>query len=94
MREYAGALPGNAVTDDLLKLLLYVCLYVIRGVVGTFAVVVTVVLTMSSLLVVLLLLQATGLAPRVPLGYNFRNLVVRWRITAADRSGLHAGRRR
>ena len=28
-----------------------------------------------------MLLQAVGLAPRVPLGYNFRNLMVRWRTT-------------
>jgi hypothetical protein len=39
------------------------------------------VLVTSALLFVLMLLQAVGLAPRVPLGYNVRNLVVRWRTT-------------
>jgi ABC-type antimicrobial peptide transport system permease subunit len=43
--------------------------------------VVVVVLLVSLALFCLMFLQLIGLAPRVPLGYNFRNLVVRWRTT-------------
>src|SRR5262249_1297485 len=35
----------------------------------------------SVMLIVLIILQAVGLAPRVPLSYNVRNLLVRWRTT-------------
>src|ERR1700728_522980 len=66
----------------MMKLFLWLCLYVIAAVLAVFGVVVTVVLAISAFLVLLLLLQAVGLAPRVPLGYNIRNLVVRWPITA------------
>jgi ABC-type antimicrobial peptide transport system permease subunit len=45
------------------------------------AVVVVLVLLVSVVLFGLMFLQLVGLAPRVPLGYNFRNLVVRWRTT-------------
>src|SRR5690242_6498100 len=51
------------------------------GLLGVLGLVVAVVLAVSAFLIGLLLLQAVGLAPRVPLGYNFRNLVVRWRTT-------------
>jgi ABC-type lipoprotein release transport system permease subunit len=43
--------------------------------------VVAVTLTISAVLFLILFLQAIGLMRRVPLGYNFRNLLVRWRIT-------------
>jgi ABC-type lipoprotein release transport system permease subunit len=65
----------------MLKFFLYLCLYVLGAVVAAFGLVVTVVLAISAFLVAVLLLQAAGLAPRVPLGYNFRNVVVRWHIT-------------
>src|SRR5437870_3766718 len=45
------------------------------------ALVVFAVLAVSAFLIVLMLLQVVGLAPRVPLGYNVRNLMVRWRTT-------------
>ena len=45
------------------------------------AVVVVLVLLVSVVLFGLMFLQLVGLAPRVPLGYNFRNLLVRWRTT-------------
>jgi ABC-type antimicrobial peptide transport system permease subunit len=45
------------------------------------ALVVFVVLPISVMLIVLIILQAVGLAPRVPLSYNVRNLLVRWRTT-------------
>jgi len=45
------------------------------------ALVVAATLLVSLLLFGLMLLQAVGLAPRVPLGYSFRNLIVRWRTT-------------
>src|SRR4051812_944646 len=53
-------------------------LLVLLGIVGL---VVGLVLIISAALIVLMLLQTVGLAPRVPLGYNIRNLMVRWRIT-------------
>src|SRR5262249_22345629 len=40
-----------------------------------------VVLPISIVLIGLILLQAAGLAPGVPLNYNVRNLLVRWRTT-------------
>lgn len=43
--------------------------------------VVTIVLAISVILLVLILLQICGVIRRVPLSYNFRNLVVRWRTT-------------
>src|SRR6516162_9641365 len=46
------------------------------------AVVVVVSLVIGPFLIFLILLQVVGLAPRVPLGYNIRNLTVRWRTTA------------
>jgi putative ABC transport system permease protein len=61
---------------------LYFCLGVIILLIFVLALVVAVVLTISAFLIGLLLLQAVGLAPRVPLGYNIRNLVVRWPVTA------------
>lgn len=45
------------------------------------AIIVVLVLLTSVFLFGLMILQAVGLAPRVPLGYSFRNLVVRWRTT-------------
>src|SRR5581483_2379433 len=45
------------------------------------ALVVAVILLISAVLIVMLLLQAMGLMRRVPLGYNLRNLVVRWHTT-------------
>jgi len=45
------------------------------------AIVVALVLVVSLFLFGLILLQAVGIAPRVPLGYSFRNLIVRWRTT-------------
>ncbi len=45
------------------------------------AVVVVLVLLASVFLFGLMILQTVGLAPRVPLGYSFRNLIVRWRTT-------------
>jgi putative ABC transport system permease protein len=45
------------------------------------AVVVALVLLVSLFLFGLMVLQAVGLAQRVPLGYSFRNLMVRWRTT-------------
>jgi predicted lysophospholipase L1 biosynthesis ABC-type transport system permease subunit len=45
------------------------------------AVVVVVSLVIGPFLIFLILLQVVGLAPRVPLGYNIRNLTVRWRAT-------------
>jgi putative ABC transport system permease protein len=45
------------------------------------AIVVALVLLISVFLFGVMILQAVGLAPRVPLGYSFRNLMVRWRTT-------------
>ena len=45
------------------------------------AVAVVAVLLVSVFLFGLIFLQAVGVAPRVPLGYSFRNLIVRWRTT-------------
>lgn len=40
-----------------------------------------VIVLLSAFLLVLIGLQAFGVVSRVPLGYNLRNLLVRWRIT-------------
>jgi ABC-type lipoprotein release transport system permease subunit len=61
-----------------LLVLKYAALTLLLGV----ALVVAVILAIGAFLIVLMILQAIGLAPRVPLSYNFRNLLVRWRTTA------------
>ena len=43
--------------------------------------VVGVTLLISAVLILVMLLQLVGLVKRIPLGYNVRNLMVRWRIT-------------
>ena len=58
------------------------------------AVVVVVLLLVSLFLFGLMFLQAVGLAPRVPLGYSFRNLSRPLANHAADHAGFHARRRR
>jgi ABC-type lipoprotein release transport system permease subunit len=63
------------------SILLLLFKYAGLGLLLSIVLVVAVILAISAFLVVLMLLQAVGLAPRVPLGYNFRNLVVRWRTT-------------
>lgn len=63
--------------DSFLMLLEYTGL----GLLLLLVLVVAVVLIVSAFLLLLLLLQAAGVAPRVPLGYNVRNLRVRWRTT-------------
>jgi len=42
---------------------------------------VAVTLLISAVLIVVMLLQLVGVVPRVPLNYNIRNLMVRWRTT-------------
>jgi ABC-type antimicrobial peptide transport system permease subunit len=65
-----------------MKHVLLILFAVAGGAIGlAIAVVVVLVLLVSVLLFALVLLQAVGLAPRVPLGYSFRNLMVRWRTT-------------
>ncbi len=59
----------------LLLLFKYAGLLLILGL----ALVVLVILLISVFLIGLMCLQVVGLAPRVPLGYNYRNLLVRWR---------------
>jgi putative ABC transport system permease protein len=63
--------------DFLLLLFKYAGLGLLAGLLF----VVIVILLISAFLIVLMVLQALGLAPRVPLGYNIRNLIVRWRTT-------------
>ena len=62
---------------------LLLMLFLVAG--GALAIVLTIVvalvLAISLFLFGLILLQAVGIAPRVPLGYSFRNLIVRWRTT-------------
>ncbi len=48
---------------------------------GLLGLVVGITLLVSAVLIVVLLLQLAGVVKRVPLGYNVRNLMVRWRIT-------------
>ena len=63
-------------------MLLLILFAVAGGAIGlAIAVVVVLVLLVSVFLFGLMFLQAVGLAPRVPLGYSFRNLMVRWRTT-------------
>lgn len=62
-------------------LLLLLFKYAGLGLLLVVGVVVAVLLLISAGLIVLMLLQALGLAPRVPLGYNVRNLMVRWRTS-------------
>jgi ABC-type antimicrobial peptide transport system permease subunit len=63
--------------DILLPLFKYAGL----GLILSLLLVVAFVLATSAVLLVLILLQALGVIRRVPLSYNFRNLVVRWRTT-------------
>ncbi|MBY0522501.1 MAG: ABC transporter permease [Gemmataceae bacterium] len=62
-----------------LLLILFKWLAILVG--GGVLLVVAVILLISAGLMVLMLLQAVGLVRRVPLGYNVRNLMVRWRTT-------------
>ncbi len=55
--------------------------YVGLGLLLSVLLVVAVILAVSAFLLVLILLQMLGVVQRVPLSYNFRNLVVRWRTT-------------
>jgi hypothetical protein len=61
--------------------LLYLLLAVLGLVIASLVIVAAVALLISTPLIVLLLLQAVGLIRRVPLGYNIRNLAVRWKTT-------------
>jgi ABC-type antimicrobial peptide transport system permease subunit len=70
----SGAAPMKDFLLDVFK-------YAGMGVGAVVGLLVVVVVLVSTVLIVLMLLQAVGLAPRVPLGYNMRNLVVRWRTT-------------
>jgi putative ABC transport system permease protein len=63
------------------EFLLQLFTYAGIGLAGVVGLVVVVVAIVSTILIVLMLLQAVGVAPRVPLSYNVRNLVVRWRTT-------------
>ena len=64
-----------------MKLLLHLFKYAGLGLLLVLPVVVAGILVISAGLIILMLLQVVGLAPRVPLGYNIRNLMVRWRTT-------------
>ncbi len=65
-----------------MKHILLILFAVAGGALGlAIAVVVALVLLTSLFLFALMILQAVGIAPRVPLGYSFRNLMVRWRTT-------------
>jgi ABC-type lipoprotein release transport system permease subunit len=46
------------------------------------------ILLASAGLIGLMVLQAVGIVKRVPLGYNFRNLIVRWRTTLLTAVGF------
>jgi ABC-type antimicrobial peptide transport system permease subunit len=63
------------------EFLLQLFTYAGVGLAGIVGLVVAIVMAISTVLIMLMLLQALGLAPRVPLGYNVRNLVVRWKTT-------------
>jgi len=63
------------------EILLLVLKYAGIGLLAGIGLAVGVILLISAGLIVLLILQIFGLVRRVPLGYNFRNLVVRWRTT-------------
>src|SRR5262249_7994690 len=74
-----GVLQGRVMPMN--ELLLLLLKYAGLLLLGAVALVVAIILVISAFLMVLMLLQAVGLAPRVPLGYNIRNLTVRWRTT-------------
>jgi hypothetical protein len=61
--------------------LLYLLLAGLGLVIAALVIVALVTLVISLPLIVVILLQALGVIRRVPLGYNFRNLAVRWRTT-------------
>jgi ABC-type lipoprotein release transport system permease subunit len=69
------------ITDLLLRILVW-GLALLLGFVGIVAAILfTVAILISGVLLVLLVLQAVGLIRRVPFSYNLRNLAVRWHVT-------------
>jgi putative ABC transport system permease protein len=65
-----------------MQLLLYLVLVLVAAALLVVALAVAVTVPVSIALVGVVLLQLAGVLKKVPLGYNFRNLVVRWKTTA------------